>query len=215
MANDTKYMTEQEEARERLKNSVNALTEQISLQAQMQKEPIKMLGGASAVGAVLGLVAGSQFRRTKKIYVDAGSPIKHQKALVRAQQNQNAENRSVGGALVATLGTLAFKTVMDRVVTPRLEEMANGLLERAGQPQSAAPARPSVLAPAPRPAAVVAPSPVPASTSSVAVPVSTGGVSSFLKPTHPGVIPTPESRVEAKAVGTPIPEAEKVNPNAR
>ncbi|MFC6660175.1 hypothetical protein [Deinococcus multiflagellatus] len=82
------YITEREEARERLKASVDALTREASLQVKMQQEPLKMLGGASAVGAVLGLVVGRQFRRSRKIYVDAQSPVKHQKALVKAQQKQ-------------------------------------------------------------------------------------------------------------------------------
>ena len=225
---ESRYLTEQEEARERLKNSVNALTEQLSLQANMQKEPIKMLGGASAVGAVLGLLAGSQIRRTKKVYVDAGSPVKQQKALMKAQQK--SQGQSVGGALVATLGTLAFKAVMDKVVTPKLEEVANGLLDKAGQGQNQSTSAPSVLparsatasAPAQpqaqpaaatyQPAAGVPAASIPAA--SIAAPVSTGGASSFVKPVHRGVVPLPESHVEAKAQGTPIPEAEKANPNA-
>lgn len=214
-----RYLTEQEEARERLKNSVDALTQQASLQVQMQKEPLKMLGGASAVGAVLGLVAGRQFRKTKRVYVDAGSPVKHQKALMKAQRKQGG-GQSVGGALLATLGTLAFKTVMDKVVTPKLEEVANGLLDKAGQPSaskpSALPARSAAPASAPAVATPAAASSVGApATASVATPVSTGGTGSFVKPAHKGVVPLPESHVEAKAQGTPIAETEKANPNAQ
>ena len=62
-------LTEQELARERLRAKVDVLTETVSLKAQLQREPIKMLGGASAVGAVLGLALGSQIRRTKTVYV--------------------------------------------------------------------------------------------------------------------------------------------------
>lgn len=125
-------LTEREEARERLKASLDALAERASLQVQMQKEPVKMLGGASAVGAVIGLVIGRQFRRSKKIYVDAASPEKHQKALVKAQSAQKGGG-GVGGALIATLGTLAVKTLTDRVLAPKLEELAQNLLEKSGE----------------------------------------------------------------------------------
>lgn len=216
---DIKYMTEQEEARARLKASIDALTEQASLQAQMQKEPLKMLGGASAVGAVLGLVVGRQFRRSKKIYVDADSPLKHQKALVKAQNKQQGGS-SVGGALLATLGTLAVRTVMDKVVSPRLEEVASGLLDKAGQPASR-PVRPQEQS-APKP--VLAPANAAPTTVTPAAPrpadsfLKTPAPSSTPAPpqaAHVGVIPMPESKVEAKAVGTPIAEADRVNPNAR
>ena len=93
---------------------MDALTQQASLHAQMQKDPLKMLGGASAVGALMGIVVGRQFRRSRKIYVDAQSPAKHQKALMKAQKNQKGGG-GVGGALVATLGTLAVKTLMDKI----------------------------------------------------------------------------------------------------
>ena len=214
---EVRYMTEQEEARARLKASIDALTEQASFQVQMQKEPLKMLGGASAVGAVLGMVVGRQFRRSKKIYVDAESPVKHQKALMKAQSKQQS-GPGAGGALIATLGTLAFKQVMEKVVTPKLESVANNLLEKAGQAESPRPA--SVL---PRPASAPA---------SVTPPQTSDPEASFLKPpsqsqahtqhahtppaaTHVGVIAMPESKVEAKAVGTPIDEHDRVNPNAR
>ena len=212
---EVRYMTEQEEARARLKASIDALIEQASFQVQMQKEPLKLLGGASAVGGVVGLLVGRQLRRSKKIYVDAESPVKHQKALMKAQSRQQS-GPGAGGALIATLGTLAFKQIMEKVVTPKLEEVANGLLDKAGQ----SPAGQSrALAPAaPKPA--LAPAPV----APAADPVK-----SFLKtpasesaPSHPtpapghvGVIPMPESKVEAKAVGTPIPDEDRVNPNAR
>ena len=131
---DVRYLNEQEEARERLKASVDRLTEQASLQLQVQKEPLKMLGGASAVGAVVGLVLGRQLRRSKKVYVDAHSPVKHQREFVKAQKKAQQNNKTnVGGALVATLSTLAFKVLNDRVIKPKLEEMASNLLERAGQ----------------------------------------------------------------------------------
>ncbi|WP_216323444.1 hypothetical protein [Deinococcus aestuarii] len=129
------YRDEREEARARLRASVDALAERTNLQVQMQKEPLKMLGGASAVGALIGVVAGRQLRRSKKIYVDATSPEKHQKALINAQKKHQGGG-GVGGALVATLGTLAFKVLRDRVLQPKLEEMANTMLERAGQPPS-------------------------------------------------------------------------------
>lgn len=216
---EVRYLTEQEAARERLKASVDALTQQASLQAKMQAEPLKMIGGASAVGAVLGMVVGRQFRRSKKIYVNADSPDKHQKALIKAQQKSKGQD--MGGALVATLGTLAFKMVMDKVVTPKLEEMADKMMDKAGQPTGRkssallprADERVNTSAPS---GTVPAGTPIQTSYSASVTPNTQGrssGVTSFIKPTHVGVVPMPESKVEAKAVGTPISEAERHNPN--
>ncbi|GAA0499849.1 hypothetical protein [Deinococcus depolymerans] len=220
------YLTEREEARERLKNSVDALTQQASLQVNLQKDPLKMLGGASAVGAVIGMVVGRQFRRSRKIYVDAASPVKHQKALVKAQKS--SKGGGVGGALVATLGTLAVKTVMDRVVTPRLEQLADSLLEKSGQPAGAAsratsvPAAPARTVPAGTASFVKAAAP--AATPAVQTPVAAQGaqqvtaegrVAPAPAPAHPGVKPAPVSHVEAKAVGSAIAPDEMANPNRR
>ncbi|EYB68785.1 hypothetical protein DEIPH_ctg017orf0143 [Deinococcus phoenicis] len=223
--------TEREEARERLKASVDALAERANLQVQMQKEPLKMLGGASAVGALLGMVIGRQFRRSKKIYVDADSPDRHQKALIKAQKNQ--KGGGVGGALVATLSTLAVKTLSDRVITPKLEEIAGGLLDRAGQEASRKPAGQKTQPPS---------SGQPAASWSLRgersgpEPTSTSATASFLKRDEgaeasdaartgvpgglsiPGTgssVPTPKSTVEAKAKGSPIGPQEKANPNIR
>ncbi|WP_104990950.1 hypothetical protein [Deinococcus sp. NW-56] len=231
---DSHSRSERDEARARLKASVDALTEQASLQVQMQKDPLKMLGGASAVGALVGMAVGRQFRRSKKIYVDATSPAKHQKALIKAQHKQQG-GKGIGGALVATLTTLAFKTLNERVLTPKLEEIAGGLMEKAGQEPGKGGSGQAVAKPSPR--------------SSAATPTSSGGAASFLKrpepvgtagkptygeqslnqavatgspsvsaataPSHVGVLPTPKSTVEAKAQGTPIAPHEKVNPNLR
>ncbi|GGS18491.1 hypothetical protein [Deinococcus knuensis] len=231
------YLTEREEARERLKNSVDALTEQASLQVNMQKDPLKMLGGASAVGAVIGMVVGRQFKRSRKVYVDASSPAKHQKALIKAQKSQ--KGGGVGGALVATLGTLAFKTVMDRVITPRLEELADNLLEKSGQGagngQATRPAARSVQTPlgSAAPAVNFTKRPASPATTGPATPASPaqgaaqaqsyaqqapaeGSVPPALgAPAHPGVKPAPASHVEAKAVGSPIAPDEMGNPNRR
>jgi hypothetical protein len=182
-----------------------------------------MLGGASAVGALLGVVVGRQFKRSKKIYVDVDSPLKHQQALMRAQQKQKG-GASVGGALMATVTTLAFRVLNDKVLTPRLEGMAQNLLDRAGQD--------SGQKSAPKPAA---PRPVGSSRSAPA-PAGSSGTLSFLKrdggaesgdtartgvpggQTAPGTgssVPVPTSTVVAKAQGSPIDPQEKANPNIR
>ncbi len=179
-------LTEREAARERLKESLDVLAERANLQVQMQKEPVKMLGGASAVGAVLGLLIGTQFKRTKKIYVDAGSPVKYQKELVKAQKAQKGGG-NVGGALLATLGTLAVRTLSDRVLAPKLEEIAHNLLEKAGEePKSkttpASTKERSSAGPSLRkggaPTATAGSGPKPMGTASS----SSGATASFLKP---------------------------------
>lgn len=221
---DIRYLTEQEEARERLKASVDRLSEQASLRVQVEKEPLKMLGGASAVGAVLGLVVGRQFRRSKKIYVDAHSPVKHQKAFVKAQQKQQKGSKSdLGGALVATLGTMAVKMLTDKVIAPKLEAVANGLLDKAGQPKGASTpaARASSVAAAStastvpaqdRPAVALAHDAATTAAQTQAAQAG-AGVHYTANPVHPGVVAIPDSKVEAKAQGTPISEDQKTNPN--
>ncbi|MPY66000.1 hypothetical protein F8S09_04720 [Deinococcus sp. SDU3-2] len=234
---DAYSRSERDEARARLRASVDALTEQASLQVQMQKDPLRMLGGASAVGALVGIAVGRQFRRSKKIYVDATSPAKHQKALIKAQHKQQG-GKGVGGALVATLTTLAFKALNERVLTPKLEEIAGGLMEKAGQEpgkgsggQAAkTSARPSAAAPAASSggAASFLKRPEPVGTAGTsgkptygeqsldqAVASGSPSVSAATAPSHVGVLPTPKSMVEAKAQGTPIAPDEKVNPNLR
>lgn len=228
----TEYRSsEREEARERLKASVDALAHRANLQVQMQKEPLKLLGGASAVGALLGVVVGRQFKRSKKIYVDVDSPIKHQKALVQAQQKQKGRG-GVGGALVATVTTLAFKVLNDKVLTPRLEGMAQNLLERAGQDSG-----PSGQRGSQKPGAARTPSRQQSGTSQASTgQVGTSGTASFLKRNQgaetgdtaragvpggqaaPGTdssVPVPTSTVVAKAQGSPIDPQEKANPNIR
>ncbi|GGR80170.1 hypothetical protein [Deinococcus sedimenti] len=210
------YLTEREEARKRLQESVDALTHQVSLHANMQKDPLKMLGGASAVGALMGIVVGRQFRRSRKIYVDAQSPAKHQKALIKAQKTH--KGGGVGGALVATLGTLAVKTLMDKVVTPRLETFADGLLDKAGQPRDRD-AQPGTVQKGP--GGHVSPSytsgvgaftrtaPA-ASAQSYAQQASADG-SAAPAPTSS----TPVSTVKAAAQGSAISEQDLSNPNKR
>lgn len=216
---DIRYLTEQEEARERLRASVDRLTRQASLQVQLQKEPLKMIGGASAVGAVVGLVVGRQFRRSKKVYVDAHSPVKHQKAFIKAQKKQAKGKNDVGGALVATLGTLAVRMLTDKVLAPKLEQVASGLLAKAGQEGGGRSTTASARARAEKPDLAARPVTVPATAApAVAVPVAAPTPAQddalTVAPVHPGVVPLPESQVEAKVQGTPIPEGEKRNPNA-
>ncbi|PTA69032.1 hypothetical protein [Deinococcus arcticus] len=204
MTTERVYITEREEARERLKASVDALTREASLQVKMQQEPLKMLGGASAVGAVLGLVIGRQLRRSRKVYVDAQSPVKHQKALVKAQQKGKGGG-GVGGALVATVGTLAFKTLTDKVIAPRLETLADSLMTRAGQAQGAA----SPVSKAPASAATA--------TRSYAqqAPAERSAPPAMPPQAHAGQVPTPPSQVQAKAEGSAIAPEEMANPNQR
>lgn len=231
-------LDEREEARARLKASVDALVERTNLQVQMQKEPLRMLGGASAVGAaagtLLGIIVGRQFQRTKKIYVDADSPEKDQKALIRAQKKEKG-GTSVGGALVATLTTLGIKVLNDRLLTPKLEEITHHLLERAGQ-EGPRPSTPRAADPAQSAATGAGGSWSLGRRRPSSAPADTNVIASFLKrdegaqasqaarvgvpggPSVPGTgssIPAPVSTVEAKAQGSPINPEEKANPNIR
>ncbi|MFD1730909.1 hypothetical protein ACFSC4_07180 [Deinococcus malanensis] len=133
----------------------------------------------------------------------------------------------MGGALVATLGTLAIRTLTQKVLTPKLEQLSDSMLHKAGQPGAAhpkavtktstvptvtTPGMPVRVTPSSAGAATLS-STATSTTSSAAAGSDTSPAASFLK--HPGVVPMPESHVEAKAVGTPIAPEERSNPNAR
>lgn len=124
-------MSEREDARMRLQESVDQLGQQASLQVQMQKEPLKMLGIATGVGAVMGLAVGRSLSKTKKIYVDDSLTKKDRQAFEKAQSRYKGPANSIGGALLATLGTLAFKVLQDRVIAPKLEELTQNLAAQA------------------------------------------------------------------------------------
>lgn len=126
------------EARAKLKSSIDTLVEQTNLQLKMQKEPLKMLGGATGVGVALGVLVGRTLRRSRRIYVDAASSKKDQKALTKAQSKKGG---SVGNALLATVATLSFKVLQERVIAPRIGEFADQLLEKSKQ-NGGAPAGP-------------------------------------------------------------------------
>lgn len=123
-------MTARDEARAKLKTSIDVLVEQANLQLKMQQEPLKMLGGATGVGLALGVLVGRTLRRSRRIYVDAASSKKEQKALSKAQSKQG---NSVGNALFATVATLGFKVLQERVIAPRLGEIADRMLEQSKQ----------------------------------------------------------------------------------
>ena len=127
-------MNEREEARLRLQESVDNLGQEASLQVRMQREPLKMLGIATGVGAVIGILLGRSFKKTKKVYVDDTLSKKERKAFAKAQERFKGPGGNIGGALLATLGTLAFKIVQDRLIVPKLEELAQNLNSQAGQP---------------------------------------------------------------------------------
>ncbi len=129
-------VNEREAARLRLQQSVDNLTQEVSLHANMQKEPLKLLGVATGVGSVMGLLIGRSFSTTKKVYVNPELSKKDQKAFEKAQMLQKRNNTDIGGALVATLGTLAFKVLQERVLSPKLDEVAQNLMNKAADRES-------------------------------------------------------------------------------
>lgn len=135
-------MNEREAARHRLERAVNMLGDEASLKVQMQRDPVKIIGGATGVGVVLGALLGSQLRRTRKVYVDAYSPAKQQKALIGAQNRANRQG-NIGNKLMGLAITFGIKYLQEQVLTPRLEGMA-GKLESRSADRSARPARPAV-----------------------------------------------------------------------
>lgn len=132
---------ERDAAREELRRSVDQLSDRANLYAQMQKDPLKVIGGASGVGLVLGLLLGSRVRRTRKIYVDATSHPKDQKAFAKAQLQMSRGGRgSVGGALGAAVLSIAIRVLQDRVLRPQLERVADQINQKASE-RSVPPAR--------------------------------------------------------------------------
>lgn len=234
-------LTEKDLARERLRAKVDVLAETASIKGQLQAEPLKMLGGASALGAVLGLALGSQMKRTKKIYVDANSPVKYQKALMKAQQKE--QGTDLGGALVATLVTVGARALSNKLVRDRLQTLAEDLLAKAGQAPEAGSGQPArtVSAPAqaqPKPKAAVTGAStrdnpavsrfikgadqgqgtqtVQSSNLQVHV-VQAGAAEAQAQPEPTGPVrhaEVPGSVVEALADGAPIERSELKNPNA-
>ena len=124
-------MTERDEARAKLKSSIDALADKANVQLKLQQEPIKMLGGATGVGLALGVLVGRSLRRSKRVYVDAASSKKDQKSLMKAQSKKGGGG--IGGAIFATVATLGFKVLQERVIAPRLGEIADRLLEQSKQ----------------------------------------------------------------------------------
>ena len=124
-------MSERDEARARLKSSIDALADKVNVQLKMQQEPIRMLGGATGVGLALGVLVGRSLRRSKRIYVDAASSQKDQKSLMKAQGKKGGGG--IGGAIFATVATLGFKVLQERVIAPRLGEFADRMMEQSKQ----------------------------------------------------------------------------------
>lgn len=124
------------EAREKLRRSVDELADRANLYTQMQKDPLKMIGGASGVGVLLGVLVGSRFKRTKRVYVDANSSRKEQKAFVKVQQKVSKGGGGGGltGGIVAAVTTVGLRLLQDRYLRPQLDKLADSLTQRAQQP---------------------------------------------------------------------------------
>ncbi len=133
----TSPQNERRQQRERLSRAVDQLADQASLQVQMQKDPLKMLGGASGVGVALGLLLGLRFRRTRRVYVDANSTMKEQKAFAKAQTKVAKKGGGIGNALTGLIVTVGFKVLRDRILAPQLERLADNITQRADERASA------------------------------------------------------------------------------
>lgn len=129
-------VNERANARERLRQSVDVLAERTNLHAQMQKDPLKMIGGASGVGLALGLLMGRRFRRTKKVYIERGLSVRDERDYVKSQKVQQKQQEAAAkgglkGALIAAFTTVAVKTLQERVLAPQLERLADQIHEKA------------------------------------------------------------------------------------
>lgn len=129
-------------AREQLRRSIDGLAERANLYGQMQKDPLKIIGGATGVGLMLGLLVGSRAKRTRRVYVDANSTKKEQNALAKAQlKGAGGRRGGIGGALFAAATTIAIRVLQDRVLRPQLEQLTDRLMEQS-RARAAGPAAP-------------------------------------------------------------------------
>ncbi|WP_052326721.1 hypothetical protein [Deinococcus peraridilitoris] len=131
-------MTEKRDAREELRRSVDALAYRTNLYAQMQKDPMKLIGGASGLGLLLGLLVGRRFPRTRTVYLRPDMSPREQKAYTKAQMRlykaqQKASKGGIGGALTAAVMTIAVKVLQERVLAPQIERLADQLNQKAEQ----------------------------------------------------------------------------------
>lgn len=187
-----------------LNDGVNQLKETTDVHLKMQAEPLKLLGGASAVGTVLGLIIGSQIRRTRRIYVDVNSPTKDQKGLIKAQRTQHAQ-QSKSRAIFTSLSALAMKTLSEKVLAPKLEEVAQNIRQRTENGEGLSAITASF-------AEVLPTRATPNDAAQTATPSRPNEQS---EPTQAQVKrPKPKSRVQALAKSSDISAAQLKNPNA-
>jgi hypothetical protein len=121
---------EREAARAKLRQSVDRLTEQVSLQAKLQRSPLQLLGALSGIGLTLGFLLGRRGR---------SAAVRRAAARAASKVGKAAAGFELRGLVLGALGPLLWRIAQDKLIAPFLEQGADRLIERAKKRRSEPP----------------------------------------------------------------------------
>lgn len=120
-------MTQSDEAKRHLEESLNTLQESTSLHVKLQQDPLKKIGMAVGAGLLLGVLIGRSTKKTKIVKVAGGKNVEQAKEAA-------ASKGALSGVILTAVGGLVLKVLQEKVLAPKLEELADQLLERTKKP---------------------------------------------------------------------------------
>lgn len=120
-------MTQSDEAKRHLEESLNTLQESTSLHVKLQQDPLKKIGMAVGAGLLLGVMIGRSTKKTKIVKVAGGKNVEQAKEAA-------ASKGALSGVILTAVGGLVLKVLQEKVLAPKLEELADQLLERTKKP---------------------------------------------------------------------------------
>ncbi|WP_034337349.1 DUF883 C-terminal domain-containing protein [Deinococcus misasensis] len=120
-------MTQSDEAKRHLEESLNTLQESTSLHVKLQQDPLKKIGVAVGAGLLLGVLIGRSTKKTKIVKVAGGKNVEQAKEAA-------ASKGALSGVILTAVGGLVLKVLQEKVLAPKLEELADQLLERTKKP---------------------------------------------------------------------------------
>lgn len=120
-------MTQTDDAKRHLEENLNALQESTSLHVKLQQDPLKKLGMAVGAGLVLGILIGRGTKKTRVVKVAGGKNVEQAKEAA-------ASKGALSGVIITAVGGMLLKVLQEKVLAPKLEELADQLLERTKKP---------------------------------------------------------------------------------